>query len=109
MGEMAEYYCELEMMKSFVKEHRAALTHSNSRELTWTTRGGEVYVISEMTDSHLVNAIHHIERRDGSRGESFLNKAPTYKGMVEELIDRNKIKYNYFDLKIKERLKVKIV
>lgn len=34
----------------------------HNRELTWTTREGEDIKIKDMTSSHLVNVLNHIEK-----------------------------------------------
>lgn len=104
MGEMAEYFLNKEIERM---DFRYNSPKSRVNELVWTTADGERLVISDMSNSHLLNCIHLCEKREGCKGEDFLNNAPTYIAMVLELIGRKRLKYSYFDLPVRDRLQVK--
>ncbi|WP_258205602.1 hypothetical protein [Paenibacillus radicibacter] len=101
---MAEYYLERNMIK------RGAVDPPRSRKnkkITWTNSEGQnFYEPHEMTSKHLLSCLHLCERREGYKGEGFLNHAPTYRAMVLELIERDILAYDYFQKSIKERLDV---
>ncbi|MFI2856874.1 hypothetical protein ACH6EH_07010 [Paenibacillus sp. JSM ZJ436] len=103
MGEMADYFLSQEIDRIIFDDRP-----SHKPLLTWTTLDGKTLRFVDMEDTHLLNCIHLSERRERYRGEEFLNNAPTYRGMVQELIKRKKLKYSYFDLTIDERLRVRI-
>ncbi|MWV44888.1 hypothetical protein GRF59_14800 [Paenibacillus sp. HJL G12] len=102
MAEMAEYYLNKELERMDFRYNK-----SKVNELVWVTAEGKRLVISDMRDLHLLNCIHLCERREGHKGENFLNNAPTYKAMVFELIGRKMLKYEYLDLSVQDRLQVK--
>lgn len=101
---MAEYFLNKELERM---DFRYNQSKYKANGLVWTTSDGKRLIISDMSDTHLLNCIHLCERREGCKGEDFLNNAPTYIAMVFELIGRKKLKYAYLDLLVQDRLLVK--
>jgi len=102
MGEIANYYIDKML------DDRHYPRYPTKKRVTWTTSSGEVLEPHEMDNDHLMNVAHLCERREGHKGIEFLNNAPTYKAIVQELIEREKLAAGYFDLTIGDRLRVRI-
>lgn len=105
MGEIAEHYID-KMLDSHSYPKLNQL--QQKKNATWTTKTGMVYEPHNMDDSHLMNCIHLCERREGSKGIQFLNNAPTYIAMVDELISRGCLTQEYYLKTLEERKKVKL-
>ncbi|MFD0587702.1 hypothetical protein ACFQZE_06780 [Paenibacillus sp. GCM10027627] len=102
MGEIADYYVNKML------DDRHYPKYPTTKKIVWTTDDGKEYEPKDMEISYIMNVIHLCERREGLKGIKFLNNAPTYKALVNELIDRGKLDNTYFDMHLDDRLKVKI-
>lgn len=104
MGEIADYYID----KMLDDRSYPKVYNTPKKKATWTTSTGVVYEPHNMDDSHLMNCIHICERREGDKGIKFLNNAPTYIAMVDELISRGCLTENYYNMPLNNRLNVKV-
>jgi hypothetical protein len=105
MGEIADHYIDRMLDGSKYPKFNQ---FNQKKKATWTTSTGVVYEPHNMEDSHLLNCIHLCERREGNKGIKYLNNAPTYIAMVDELISRGCLNQDYYLKTLEERKKVKI-
>lgn len=103
MGDQADYYIDL-MERGIISTGKAPKIQP--KVYTWTTADGNVLEIKTMESSHILNCIHSLERREAG-GIEYLDKKPTYRYMVNQLIYRGYISDNYCDLTLEERVKVR--
>lgn len=103
MGEISAQYID-----KLVDDRHYPLNHRTKKNIVWTSANGTTYEPEDMESSHLMNVIHLCERRDGHKGVKFLNNAPSYIGMVDELIKRGCLSNKYYLLELEERKNVRI-
>lgn len=69
MGEIADFYADLAILyegKDYYAEHfdDEILTLYLKKQLCWTTKDGQEILVQKMLDSHLINTINYLTRKD---------------------------------------------
>lgn len=66
MGDMADYYMDLALDAEWELERRAKDVYRFYEDgtLTWKTKDGNKLLISEMSDTHIVNSINMLIKKD---------------------------------------------
>ena len=74
-------------------------------EYKWKTKSGEIMLISEMTDSHLLNAIAYLKRETPKGAEDYI-EIPSFDEMTEvHILNRKDLLYyrGYYKLLAEKR------
>lgn len=70
MGDIADYYRDIEYENIFDDEvfndehYNGIWTKYKKGKLFWTTKAGSSILVSKMEESHLVNTIKHLEKKE---------------------------------------------